>query len=400
MIDRIRNNQLWQLTVANLLEKIREPGVLFWGIGFPILMAIGLGIAFSRKPETVRHVALISPDTGSFAITIRDDKLGDNTFLMEMIPWDQAIISLKRGTINVIVTPHDSGYQYHFDPANPDAQLTYLKLSPVLKQIPISTMRDAGYGIREGSFETETKRSPAEPIQDSASHIAHPVSRIANQTITEDRSELTSAEVKALTVTGTRYIDFLIPGMVAMGVMFSCLWGLGYNIIDNRSKKLLRRMIATPMKRSNYLVAMITVRMAMNIVEAALLILFAWIAFGITIQGNMATLVLLFFAGNIAFSGIGIFMACHTSKTEIGNAFINIITMPMMVLSGIFFSYHNFPDWALPFIKPLPLTMLADGIRSIFIEGAGLQQVLIPSLVLSVTGVLFFTVGLKLFKWH
>jgi len=109
MIDRIRNNQLWQLTVANLLEKIREPGVLFWGIGFPILMAIGLGIAFSRKPETVRHVALISPDTGSFAITIRDDKLGDNTFLMEMIPWDQAIISLKRGTINVIVTPHDSG---------------------------------------------------------------------------------------------------------------------------------------------------------------------------------------------------------------------------------------------------------------------------------------------------
>lgn len=377
MIDRIRNNQLWQLTVANLLEKIREPGVLFWGIGFPILMAIGLGIAFTRKPETVRHVALTSTDTGSFNITVRDDKLGDNTFLMERMPWDQAIISLKRGTISVIVTPHDSGYRYHFDPANPDAQLTYMKLAPVLRQSPVSElMPDSGYRMPDAGY------------------------RISDRVYTKDLSAEASSEVEPLTLAGTRYIDFLIPGMVAMGVMFSCLWGLGYNIIDNRSKKLLRRMIATPMKRSNYLVAMITVRMVMNIIEAALLVLFAWIAFGITIQGNMAALILLFFAGNIAFSGIAIFMACHTSKTEIGNAFINIITMPMMVLSGIFFSYHNFPDWALPFIKPLPLTMLADGIRSVFIEGAGLPQVLFPSLVLSVTGILFFTVGLKLFKWH
>ncbi|MBN1200004.1 MAG: ABC transporter permease [Bacteroidales bacterium] len=370
MINRIRNNQLWQLTLANILEKIREPGVLFWGIGFPILMAIGLGIAFTRKPETIRHVALISADTGSFAITIRDDKLGDNAFRMDLMPWDKALVSLKRGNINVIITINDTGYRYHFDPANPDAQLTYVRLSPILNRIP-----------------------PAKLIRDPGSGIRDPVYQ-------EDVSALTSAEVDLLNVPGTRYIDFLIPGLVAMGVMFSCLWGLGYNIIDNRSKKLLRRMIATPMKRSNYLVAMITVRLAMNSIEAVLLVLFAWLAFGITIQGNMAALILLFFAGNLAFSGIGIFMACHTSKTEVGNAFINIITMPMMVLSGIFFSYHNFPDWAIPFIKPLPLTMLADGIRSIFVEGAGFANVAFPSLILSVIGVVFFIVGLKLFKWH
>jgi len=373
MIDRISNNQLWQLIRANTLEKVREPGVLFWGIGFPILMSIGLGLAFTRKPETVRHVALISADTGTYSITLKDDNLGNASFRLERMSWEEAMVQLKRGHANVAITVGDRGYRYHFDPMNPDAQLTYVRLSPVLNRIPVT---DLGSGIRD------------------------PGSGIQHSVYEEDLSQMTATEVDALTVPGTRYIDFLIPGMIAMGVMFSCLWGLGYGIIDNRSKKLLRRMIATPMKRSNYLVAMITVRIAMNVVEAGLLILFAWLAFGITIQGNLPALLILFMAGNVAFSGIGIFLACHTSKTEIGNAFINVITMPMMVLSGIFFSYHNFPDWAIPIIKPMPLTMLADGIRSIFIEGAGFAQTAVPSLILAGTGVVFFTVGLKLFKWH
>ena len=377
MIDRIRNNQLWQLIRANTLEKIREPGVLFWGIGFPILMSIGLGLAFTRKPESVRHVALISADTGSYSIILKDDKLGNTTFSMERMPWEEAMVQLKRGHVNVAVSIGDSGYRYHFDPMNPDAQLTYVRLSPVLNKIP----------------STDIIQHPASSIQYPASGIRHPGYE-------EDLSAVTASEVDVLTVTGTRYIDFLIPGLIAMGVMFSCLWGLGYGIIDTRSKKLLRRMIATPMKRTNYLVAMITVRLIMNVIEAALLVLFAWLAFGITIQGNIPALLVLFLAGNIAFSGIGIFLACHTSKTEIGNAFINVISMPMMILSGIFFSYHNFPDWVIPIIKPLPLTMLADGFRSIFIEGAGFAQTATPSLILTFTGVVFFIVGLKLFKLH
>jgi len=384
MIDRIRNNQLWQLILANTLEKVREPGVLFWGIGFPILMSIGLGLAFTRKPESVRHVGLISADTGSYSIVLKDDKLGNTTFRLEKMQWEEAMVQLKRGHINVAVTLEDSGYRYHFDPMNPDAQLTYVRLSPVLNRIPL----------------TDLIRPPAPESNRDDSIVTASEAKQRHPGYEEDLSAETGSEIESLTVTGTRYIDFLIPGMIAMGVMFSCLWGLGYNIIDTRSKKLLRRMIATPMKRSNYLVAMITVRLVMNVIEAVLLVLFAWLAFGITIQGNIPALLILFLAGNIAFSGIGIFLACHTSKTEIGNAFINVVSMPMMILSGIFFSYHNFPHWAIPIIQPLPLTMLADGIRSIFIEGAGMAQTAIPSLILTITGVVFFTVGLKLFKWH
>ena len=138
-------------------------------------------------------------------------------------------------------------------------------------------------------------------------------------------------------------------------------------------------MVATPMKRSNFLIALITVRVSMNFVEAGLLFLFAWLAFNITIQGNVAALLALFIAGNLAFAGISIFISSHTSKTEIGNGLINALSMPMMVLSGVFFSYHNFPEWSIPVIQKFPLTMMADGIRSVSLKGLDLLKLLCRS---------------------
>jgi ABC-type multidrug transport system permease subunit len=182
--------------------------------------------------------------------------------------------------------------------------------------------------------------------------------------------------------------------------MTSCLWGLGYGVIDKRAKKLMRRMVATPMKKSHFLFSLITVRFMMNLVESGLLFLFAWLVFDVVIQGNIPAIMTVFLAGNLAFSGLAVFIASRTANTEIGNGLINAIVFPMMVLSGIFFSYHNFPDWSIPYIQKLPLTLLTDGIRSIFIEGVGMNAVLIPSLLLVLTGFIFFTAGLKIFKWY
>jgi ABC-type multidrug transport system permease subunit len=146
--------------------------------------------------------------------------------------------------------------------------------------------------------------------------------------------------------------------------------------------------------------ALITVRITMNFIEALVLLLFALITFKMTIQGDISAMVLMFLAGNFAFAGIAVFVSSHTSNTEVGNGLINFVVMPMMVLSGIFFSYHNFPDWSIPVIQKFPLTMLTDGIRSIFNEGAGYKEVAIPILILTATGAVFFGIGLKIFKWH
>ena len=380
MNSLVRFKQLWQLITALFLEIIREPGVLFWGILFPILMSLGLGLAFTKKTDVIRKVAIIninersaggseSSDVAGFLLnncqknvsgesgtwrwkyTIKDAKLGNSVFLFYNMKWDDAIRFLKRGTINVLLLGIKDSVEYHFDPMNPDAQLTYLKLSTIL-----------GKGT-------------VQPVHGNS-------------------------EIKPLTVAGTRYIDFLVPGLIAMGVMMSSMWGISYGIIEKRSKKLLRRLVATPMKKSHFLIALITVRIVMNFIESSVLFLFALITFKMTIQGNISALIAMFLAGNIAFAGIAVFVSSHTSNTEVGNGLINFVVFPMMVLSGIFFSYQNFPDWSLPVIRNLPLTMLTDGIRSIFNEGAGYHEVAFPMLILLATGIFFFSVGLKIFKWH
>ena len=372
-------SQIRQLFIALFREIIREPGVLFWGILFPILMALGLGIAFARKPDVTRKIAVIAsdekmnntqesviyrflemsceknkdykPGEWKWSFKIEDDKLGNSIFLFYETNWDEAMMFLKRGSFNVIMTDPDDKAEYHFDPMNSDAELTYLKLSNIIGGGTIIPVKN-------------------------------------------------NAEIRPLTVKGTRYIDFLVPGLISLGVMMSCMWGISYGIIEKRSKKLLRRMVATPMKKSHFLIALISVRLVMNFIESMVLFLFALLAFKMTIQGDISALILIFVAGNIAFSGIAVFVSSHTSNTEVGNGLINFVVTPMMVLSGIFFSYQNFPEWSLPVIKNLPLTMLADGIRSIFNEGAGYSHVALPILILTVTGIIFFFAGLKIFKWH
>jgi ABC-2 type transport system permease protein len=376
----IRLNQLWQLTVAHFRELIREPGVLFWGILFPILMSLGLGLAFNKKTDVTRKVGIINnTDTagngqsiGTIAdflnnsceknpvteaeswrwrCIIREENPGNSVFLFYSIQWEQAMKMLKRGTINVIINETNNHVEYHFDPLNSDAELTYLKLSNII-----------------GLGKTVAVRN--------------------------------NSEVRPLTVTGTRYIDFLVPGLITMGVMMSCMWGISYGIIEKRSKKLLRRLVATPMKKSHFLIALITVRIAMNFAESLILFLFALVTFKMTIQGDISALIIMFIAGNIAFSGIAVFVSSHTSNTEVGNGLINFVVFPMMILSGIFFSYQNFPEWSLPVIRNLPLTMLTDGIRSIFNEGAGYHEIIFKVFVLVSTGIIFFAAGLKIFKWH
>jgi ABC-type multidrug transport system permease subunit len=265
--------------------------------------------------------------------------------------WNEALVLLKRGNLNVVLEEKDDTIIYHFDPMNSDAQLSFLKLSKLLGS--------------EGEIRLQR-----------------------------------TDHIEPLTLSGTRYIDFLVPGLIAMGVMMSCMWGLSYGIIEKRSKKLLRRLVATPMKKSHFLISLITVRVGLNFTESSLLFLFVWLVFGIFIQGSVAALLAVFIAGNVAFAGIAIFISSHTANTEIGNGLINAVVMPMMVLSGIFFSYHNFPDWSLPFIQWLPLTLLADSIRSIFIEGAGFREVSLAFFALTASGAVFFMAGLRIFKWH
>jgi ABC-type multidrug transport system permease subunit len=370
-MNKITNHQLVRLIFAHFAELIREPAVLFWGILFPILMAWGLGIAFTQKGNVTLRIAFISENTkvqnpegtlftflkrnaknkdNQYFIDLKNEKLGNVSIVFLESDRSKAYTMLKKGDVNLII---EDGIKlaYHFDPANSEAQKGYLLVSNMLN-----------FGARYYSD---------------------------NQ-----------SEIKPLTILGTRYIDFLIPGLIGMGVMMASTWGISYTIIERRSKKLLRRMVATPMKKSNFLFALMTARFSMNVLEAGLLFLFSWLYFHIHIQGSITALMAVFIAGNVAFSGLSILISSHTANSEVGNGIINAVVTPMLVLSGIFFSYHNFPEWALPVIRNLPLTMLADSMRSIFNEGASFAGVYREIIVLMLTGMISFVVGLKIFKWY
>ena len=345
------NKSLYQLILVHFKAFFREPAILFWAILFPIVMAWVLGIAFSNKGETSRTVYVTGND--SIPEVICGEKLlGTETgnpfrIKFQRASNEKAIRAIKRGIITLFIEVKDDSMIYHFDPHNPDARLTHLILEREIFNVPKG-----------------------------------------------------NASIQPLATKGTRYVDFLIPGLIALGIMNSCIWGIGWNLIETRMKKLLRRMVATPMKKSVFLTSHIVTRIILGGVETLLLFAFSYFYFGTTITGSVAAFAIVFLSGVFAFAGMGILVASRTDKTEIGNGLVNAVTLTMTILSGVFFNYHNFPAWAIPVIQALPLTILADAIRSIFIEAAGLKDVVPPVIILLFTGAVTFVFGLKIFKWY
>lgn len=370
----MRRNPMIQLILIHIREFVREPGIIFWSIIFPIAMAWVLGIAFSKQSELVQQVVFIEniqnpylpfrefldgsnqtikeiydKNVTCFEKTLATDKIGKTSYRFISTDWDHGILLLKRGQVNLILKEHRDSLQYFFDPVNPQAKTTFILLS----------------------------------------------SAVNNEKLVYENSV-----ISPLTQKGNRYIDFLIPGLLALGAMNSLLWGISYALIEMRSKKLMRRMVATPMLKSEFLISFFVARLAIAIIEAIILCTFAYFYFRISLQGSFLALAAIFLAGNIAFSGLAILISSRTANSRIGTGLINVVTMPMMILSGIFFSYHNFPDFAIPIIQKMPLTMMADSIRAVFIEGAGIAQVAFNSSILTALGVCCFLIGLKIYKWY
>jgi ABC-2 type transport system permease protein len=357
--------QFFQLIKIQYLEFFREPGVIFWALLFPVVMAWGLGIAFTGNGKMERTIAWVrTADAGKtiqqfIGDTASADKeqikiLGNKktgliTYHFVPVSKSEAELMIKRGKTSLMIVEGPNTVNYHFDPKNSEAQLVYLQLSSA---------------IRDKNYQEDT------------------------------------AQIQAFDQKGMRYVDFLVPGLLAMNIMFGSLWGVSYSLIDKRSKKLLRRMVATPMNKTAFLCSYFFTRISLSILEMIILLFFSWLYFDMTVQGSIPTLLLVLIAGNIAFFGLAVLLSSRTSNTQIANGIINAVSMPMMICSGIFFSYHNFPEWLTPVLSKLPLTIIADNMRSIFIEGAGFLETLPSIIVLLSAGILFFFVGRRVYKWY
>lgn len=350
MSDTKRANSLSQLISVRFKEYSREPEALFWSFGFPILLAIGLGIAFRSKPPDVAHVAVVagSSRTASVADALRRDK----SLAVDVLSADSARMALRTGRVALLVEAGDTGaVRYEFDDTRPDSRTARLLVNDAVQ-------RGGGRG---------------DPVA------------VSDRQVRE---------------AGSRYIDFVVPGLLGMTIMGGGIWGLGFSIVDQRRKNLLKRLVATPMSRFEYLASYLISRLVLLAIEVGVLLGFAVLLFGVPMRGSLFTTAAVIVVSALAFGGLGLLIASRSKTIEGVSGLMNLSMLPMWVLSGVFFSSENFPKAVQPFIKALPLTAANDALRANMLRGLELPALWPQMAVLGVWIVVCFAVALRIFRWR
>jgi ABC-type multidrug transport system permease subunit len=340
---------LYQLTLSRVREAVREPGVLFWVFGFPILLSVGLGLAFrGRGPEPLVVGLLDGP--GAAGVTQALEKAG---IKVERVDEARARTRLRAGKVALVIAPGpsaDAPLTYRYDPKPAEARLARVAVDDAIQ-------RAAG------------RRDPR-AVRDAP-----------------------------VTERGSRYIDFLIPGLLGMNLMSGSMWGIGWVIVNMRVRKLLKRLLATPMRRRDLLLAQAIARTGSVPLEVGALLVFARLAFDVRVTGSWLAFAVVSVAGALSFAGLAILVASRAQNTETVSGLMNLVMMPMFVLSGVFFSAAHFPDVLQPVLALLPLTALNDALRAIMVDGAGFAAIARPLAILVAWGVASFGIGLRIFRW-
>jgi ABC-2 type transport system permease protein len=344
----VRHWPLGQIVLARVREFWREPEAIFWVYGFPLLMVVALGIAFRNKPVERIAVDVVG---GPFADKVAEALKAREKFVVKVLDADACHLRLKTGKTELVVVPTATAYEYEFDPTRPESVLARNATDDALQ-------RAAG------------------------------------------RKDAVAASDKELDEPGGRYIDFLIPGLLGMNIMGGGLWGVGFVTVDMRMRKLLKRFLATPMKKRDFLLALMLSRLLFLLPEVVILLVFAWLTFGVVIQGSIVAVIVLVLLGAGTFAGLGLLVASRAKTIEAVSGLMNLVMLPMWILSGIFFSSERFPDAVQPIIKAIPLTPLIDALRSVYLDGASLADQWSRIAILTAWGVGSFALALKWFRWN
>lgn len=350
---RARLSAIRQLALMRLRLFYREPGAMFWTFGFPLVLSLVLGIAFRNRPPEPVVVAVEAPSDAPLARAEQAVTLlaaAKNVEAKRLSP-PEAALALRSGRVSLVVVPTITSYVYRYDEARPESRLAYLTIDAVLQ-------RGAG------------------------------------------RSDAFVPAAQLVTEPGARYIDFLVPGLVGFGLMSTGLWGIGFSLAEMRTKKLLKRLMATPMRRTDFLFSFLIVRALLLLTELPPLLLFARFLFDVHIEGSIASLALIALVGGLTFAVMGLLLASRAENPQIVSGLINVVSFPMYLCSGVFFSSSKFPDSLQPLIRALPLTALNDALRAVMTDGASLTSVAGRLGVCAAWGVGCFVLAIRLFKWR
>lgn len=344
---RPTHHPLAELTIVRLKEFLREPDAVFWVFVFPLLLTVALGFAFREKPpERIPVGVAEGPAAQQRLAALQKSPALQPRIYSEALGREE----LRRGRISLLVEGSTVPV-YRLDPTRPDARAARLEVDDAL----------------QGSV---------------------------------GRRDVFQANEEHVSEQGSRYIDFLVPGLIGMNLMGTGMWSIGFSVVNARLRKLLKRMVATPMRRGHFLLAQFFSRLVFLVMEVGVVVLFAWLVFDVAIRGPLLVFALVCLVGGAAFAGLGLLIASRAKTLEAISGLMNVVMMPMWICSGVFFSYERFPDAVKPIIRALPLTALNDALRAVMNDGFGVTRIAPQLATLLVWMVVTYAVGLKIFRWQ
>lgn len=362
---RDREERRWfpllELVRCRVLEFLREPEAVFWVYGFPVVMVLALGLAFRAQPQPDSRVAVISSSAeggrgGAVAFSVRGTDggiplLGAKGLVVEERPLDHALSRLRTGRIDLAVERLPTGgVRFHLDESRPESVLARSRVRDFLE-------RAAG------------------------------------------RVDLLETESRTLTEPGSRYVDFLVPGLMGLSLLGGGLWGVGFATVEMRMRKLLKRFLATPMRRGEFLLAMMLSRMAFMIPEMLIVLACARWLFDVRIFGSPLALAAIVILGATSNAGLGLLLASRAKSMETVSGILNLVMLPMWLGSGVFFPRDRYPDWLVPLLDLLPLSPLVDSLRGVMLEGLTLQALWPQVATVAAWGIVSFAIALRIFRW-
>jgi ABC-2 type transport system permease protein len=339
---------LLELTIVRFKEFLREPEAIFWVFAFPLLLTMALGYAFRQSGPEKTPIGIVvdgAEAQARLAALKTSPVLQVRTYSLE-----EGREQLRRGKISLLIEGGATPV-YRLDPTRPDARTARVEADEALQKA-------AG------------------------------------------RRDVFAARVDHVKEQGSRYVDFLVPGLLGMNIMGTSMWSIGFSVVNARLKKLLKRFVATPMRKTDYLVSHFLSRLVFLVLEVVLLVVFAWLIFGVEMRGSIALFAVFCLTGGIAFAAIGLLIASRARTIEAVSGLMNLVMLPMWVCSGVFFSYERFPDAAKPYIRALPLTALNDALRGVMNDGLTTAELMPQLLILLAWGLVTSVIGLRIFRWQ
>jgi len=343
-MNKFSLSSLHQLTAMRIRLFVRNREAVFWIMIFPILLAFGLGMAFRNLPADTFRVAATTPH-----LTQALDS--QKPFFATTLDEITGIRALETGKILLLAVQKPEGVVYRYDNTNPDARTARLLVDRAVQ---------AAAGRRD-------------PVPSS------------DQLIHES---------------GSRYIDFVVPGVLGMNLLGSAIWWLCSAIVEARQKQLLKRLVGSPMPRWQYLAAFPISSVLLFVVEIAVFLGFARLFLGVPFRGSLWQLALLCFASAVSFSGIGLLISSRVRTMEAATGWLNLTTLPMWIFSGVFFSSNRFPSVIQPFVHVLPLTAAIDSFRANMLQGIGISHLAGSLTVLFAWFIIPFLISVRIFRWR